>query len=245
MLGFVPNGEALKIIANSRALVLPTQWYEGFPMSIVEAFSVGTPVICSDLGNAGSIVEEGITGAKFIADDIEEIIFAVRRCRGMCKKAFNEYQKKYTEGNTITYSDVELFYGDPFKLQKLDHTFWWNFKTSMDKIDDQQINYFFGRDGVKNIKRCAENAQKILKELFRDWVGTIHISEEISKYAFGDNVLFVNFNYTDTLLKRFGVKAVNEFHIHGMANEKESIIVGHATHPEYPYEPLRMFKNKP
>ena len=53
------------------------------------------------------------------------------------------------------------------------------------------------------------------------------------------------FNYTDTLLKRFGVKAVNEFHIHGMANEKESIIVGHATHPEYPYEPLRMFKNKP
>ena len=115
----------------------------------------------------------------------------------------------------------------------------------MDKIDDQQINYFFGRDGVKNIKRCAENAQKILKEMFRDWVGTIHISEEISKYAFGDNVLFVNFNYTDTLLKRFGVKAVNEFHIHGMANEKESIIVGHATHPKYPYEPLRMFKNKP
>ena len=150
-----------------------------------------------------------------------------------------------SEGNTITYSDVELFYGDPFKPQKLDHTFWWNFETSMDKIDDQQINYFFGRDGVKNIKRCAENAQKILKEMFRDWVGTIHISEEISKYAFGDNVLFVNFNYTDTLLKRFGVKAVNEFHIHGMANEKESIIVGHATHPEYPYESLRMFKNKP
>lgn len=150
-----------------------------------------------------------------------------------------------SEGNTITYSDVELFYGDPFKPQKLDHTFWWNFETSMDKIDDQQINYFFGRDGVKNIKRCAENAQKILKEMFRDWVGTIHISEEISKYAFGDNVLFVNFNYTDTLLKRFGVKAVNEFHIHGIAKEKESIIVGHATHPEYPYEPLRMFKNKP
>lgn len=150
-----------------------------------------------------------------------------------------------SEGNTITYSDVELFYGDPFKPQKLDHTFWWNLETSMDKIDDQQINYFFGRDGVKNIKRCAENAQKILKEMFRDWVATIQISDEISKYAFGDNVLFVNFNYTDTLLKRFGVEEVNEFHIHGVANDKESIIVGHATHPEYPYEPLRLFKNRP
>ena len=149
------------------------------------------------------------------------------------------------KGNVITYSDVELFYGDPFKPQKLNHTFWWYFETAMDKVDDQQINYFFGRDGVKNIKRCAENAQKILKEMFRDWVATIDISEEISKYAFGDNVLFVNFNYTETLLKRFDVKAVNEFHIHREAKDKDSIIVGHATHPEYPYEPLRLFKNKP
>ncbi len=77
MRGFVPNNEALKIIANSKALVLPTQWYEGFPMSIVEAFSVGTPVICSDLGNAGSVVEEGITGYKFQFDSIEYMITCV------------------------------------------------------------------------------------------------------------------------------------------------------------------------
>ena len=77
MRGFVPNNEALKIIANSKAIVLPTQCYEGFPMSIVEAFSVGTPVICSDLGNAGSVVEEGITGYKFTADLVDEIIQAV------------------------------------------------------------------------------------------------------------------------------------------------------------------------
>lgn len=78
MRGFVPNNEALKIIANSKAIVLPTQCYEGFPMSIVEAFSVGTPVICSDLGNAGSVVEEGITGYKFTADLVDEIIQAVK-----------------------------------------------------------------------------------------------------------------------------------------------------------------------
>lgn len=54
MRGFVPNQDAIKIISNSKALILPTQWYEGFPMSIVESFSVGTPVICSELGNSGS-----------------------------------------------------------------------------------------------------------------------------------------------------------------------------------------------
>ena len=97
MRGFVPNNEALKLIANSKALVLPTQWYEGFPMSIVEAFSVGTPVICSDLGNAGSVVEEGITGYKFQFDSIEDMITCVMKCNGICESTASKYYEKYTE----------------------------------------------------------------------------------------------------------------------------------------------------
>ena len=97
MCGFVPNDETLKIIANSKALVLPTQWYEGFPMSIVEAFSVGTPVICSDLGNAGSVVEEGITGYKFQFDAIEDMITCVMKCNSICESTVSKYYEKYTE----------------------------------------------------------------------------------------------------------------------------------------------------
>lgn len=148
-------------------------------------------------------------------------------------------------GKPVTYSDVELFYGDPYHPQKLPHDFWWDFETSLDKVDDQQINYFFGREGVKEIQTCADHAQRILKEIFCDWVASIQISEEESGYDFGENALFVNFNYTDTLLKRFGVKAENEYHIHGSALDKDSIIVGHSTHPELPYEPLCRWKDKP
>lgn len=54
-----------KILANSKALILPTQLYEGFPMSIVEAYSVGTPVIGSNIGNVKSVIEERITGVIF------------------------------------------------------------------------------------------------------------------------------------------------------------------------------------
>lgn len=97
MRGFVSNAETLKIIANSKALILPTQWYEGFPMSIVEAFSVGTPVICSDLGNVGGIVEEGVTGCKFRADSAEGIINAVRRCGGMCESTMSEFNNEYSD----------------------------------------------------------------------------------------------------------------------------------------------------
>lgn len=106
--GFVPNAEVLKIIANSKALILPTQWYEGFPMSIVEAFSIGTPVICSDIGNAGSVVNEGVTGNKFKSHSTEKFILAVRKCSGLCESTLAEYQKKYTE--EINYKQLIAVY---------------------------------------------------------------------------------------------------------------------------------------
>lgn len=100
MRGFVSNDETLEIIANSKAIVLPTQWYEGFPMSIVEAFSVGTPVVCSDLGNARSIVEEGITGYKFDCKSVESIIKAIEKMREKPldrEKIKKLYEMKYSE----------------------------------------------------------------------------------------------------------------------------------------------------
>ncbi|MBQ5884532.1 MAG: glycosyltransferase family 4 protein, partial [Clostridia bacterium] len=98
--GFIPNEDVIDIISESRALIFPTQVYEGFPMTIAEAFSVGTPVICSDLGNAGSIVEEGITGLKFQIDSVEGLLEAVNRLDGyesIYETSKKEFAEKYTK----------------------------------------------------------------------------------------------------------------------------------------------------
>ena len=79
MMGLVPNEKARDIIAASMALILPTQWYEGFPMTLAEAYSVGTPMIVSDLGNAGSQVEDGVTGFKFQHYSPEALAEAVEK----------------------------------------------------------------------------------------------------------------------------------------------------------------------
>lgn len=76
---FAPNTKVRKQIAKSKALILPTQLYEGFPVSIIESFSVGTPVICSNQGNAGNIVVDGVSGYKFKADSPEELSKTVMR----------------------------------------------------------------------------------------------------------------------------------------------------------------------
>ncbi len=106
MLGFVPNAEARKLIANSKALILPTQWYEGFPMSIVEAYSVRTPVICSDLGNVSNLVIEGSTGYKFKYNSLNDMISAINFLISQPDISFQvneEYFKNYTVENNYKY----------------------------------------------------------------------------------------------------------------------------------------------
>lgn len=73
LLGQVDNKTAKELMAHSLALIFPTQWYEGFPMTIVEAYSVGTPVIGPDMGNVGDLIEEGVTGWKY-RDDLISLL---------------------------------------------------------------------------------------------------------------------------------------------------------------------------
>ena len=96
MKGFVDNAEAKRLIAQSQALILPTLWYEGFPMSIVEAYAMGTPVICSDLGNAGSVVEEGVTGWKFETGSAEGLAEKVKGWSDISEGVKAVYEEKYT-----------------------------------------------------------------------------------------------------------------------------------------------------
>ena len=95
--GFLSNYEVRKLVACSKALILPTQCYEGFPMSIVEAFSVGTPVICSNIGNTGCIVENNVNGITFDPHNINELIKAVKEMNVYTGNVIKTYNEKYSE----------------------------------------------------------------------------------------------------------------------------------------------------
>ena len=137
-----------------------------------------------------------------------------------------------SEGNTNYISDVEILYEDA--LEELGSDFWYAYEDSLNKIDDQRINLFFGkeRSDLKRIEVLVDNAKKILQEAFSEWIMSIDVNAKDSGYIFPPNCFVINFNYTDTAIKRFGVSKNNICFIHGEATDKESIIVGHAAHPE-------------
>lgn len=135
---------------------------------------------------------------------------------------------------------VELIYGNPFEPNYLENEFFWNLEARMDRLDDQKINFFFGRsaEGREKLRKTVDEAITLLRRLFCDWVETFNIKKENSGFRFSDDSFIVNFNYTDTLEKRFGVNPNNDFHIHGVATDPSSIVVGHSTHPEMPLKEL-------
>lgn len=96
MKGYIKHEDLFDMIENALATIMPTQCYEGFGMNVIESFSCGTPVIGSDLGNVGNLIEEGCNGWKFQHDSIDGLIDAIGRIEDIVDSTHNDYLEKYT-----------------------------------------------------------------------------------------------------------------------------------------------------
>lgn len=72
-LGPLWSGEMRDQLRSAAALTVPSIWYEGFPMIVVEAYAAGTPVIASRIGSLATIVEEGVTGLLAAPGDADQL----------------------------------------------------------------------------------------------------------------------------------------------------------------------------
>jgi len=60
--GAVPPEEARRLVAQARAVLVPSIWYETFSRVVVEAYAAGVPVVASRIGALPEVVEDGVTG---------------------------------------------------------------------------------------------------------------------------------------------------------------------------------------
>lgn len=99
-LGRLAPEAVLDVVGRAYLQVVPSEWYEGFPMVVVEAYACGTPVVASRIGSLDEIVDEGQTGMKFRAGDaadLAKVVNALRRLpalleamRGQAHRMFRE-----------------------------------------------------------------------------------------------------------------------------------------------------------
>jgi glycosyltransferase involved in cell wall biosynthesis len=79
-LGWRSSEQVMDLLARSSALIFASEWYEaGTTLVMIEAFSQGTPIVVSDVGNFTEAVIDGANGAHFCSGDPDSLADAVQR----------------------------------------------------------------------------------------------------------------------------------------------------------------------
>ena len=71
--GYKQKTELQQLIRSARAAVLPSEIYENAPMSVLEAFASGKPVIGAKIGGIPELIQHGRTGWLYSSGSVDEL----------------------------------------------------------------------------------------------------------------------------------------------------------------------------
>jgi glycosyltransferase involved in cell wall biosynthesis len=106
MLGWKGPDEVRDLMRNAKALVFPSLWFEGQPLTVLEAKALGTPVVVSD-GCAGrEEIADGRSGLWFESANVDALAAQLEKLKD---DAF------VTQMSNAAYDD---FWADPLTLER-------------------------------------------------------------------------------------------------------------------------------
>ena len=96
-IGFIDNDKVKSWMRRARFLVVPSLWYENNPVIVMEAFSVGLPVIGSNIGGIPEIVKDRQTGYLIDLPFSDKTIQTIRTALDMENLDYNVISKNCVE----------------------------------------------------------------------------------------------------------------------------------------------------
>ena len=101
--GHCSREQTLAAMGQAAAMIVPSIWYECFPVATVEAMSLGTPILASRIGALEEIIEDGVSGHHFNPGDAADMARVARaaftdptRLRSMGAAARTKYETEYS-----------------------------------------------------------------------------------------------------------------------------------------------------
>ncbi len=124
MIGFKAGQEKLEYLRNSMFTLVPSHYYENFPVVVLEAFASGKPVIASAQGALQSIIQPQQTGLLFKSEDADDLAAKVRwlhdrpdQIENMGRTARNLVESKYD--SRLRYPSLETIFEDVIKTARV------------------------------------------------------------------------------------------------------------------------------
>ncbi|MCC6286753.1 MAG: glycosyltransferase family 4 protein [Chitinophagaceae bacterium] len=114
-MGKLDNHLLINAMSSCEALIFPSVWYEGMPVTILEAFASKTPVIASNLGAMKSMIEDNYNGLHFEPGNAEDLAhkvilwasFSKEQKQKIGQNAHQSYIQQYTpEKNKALLIDI-------------------------------------------------------------------------------------------------------------------------------------------
>ncbi|NDV42145.1 glycosyltransferase family 4 protein [Flagellimonas sediminis] len=99
LLGAVNREKVYELLGRSKYLLFPSIWYEGMPMTIIEAYSAGVPVIARKLGAMETMIKHEQTGYLYSdLQDFEKIVCELKAkdLSPLSENAQIEFQSRYS-----------------------------------------------------------------------------------------------------------------------------------------------------
>lgn len=87
-LGYKTGKELYAVIRNAKFVCVPSECYENNPMTIIESYTLRTPVIGANLGGITEIIEDDITGYKFRSSDFDDLKHTINKAALLSKDKY-------------------------------------------------------------------------------------------------------------------------------------------------------------
>lgn len=88
LLGYKKGDELYNIITKAYFTIVPSEWYENNPLSIIESLALGTPVIGSNIGGIPELIHNGNNGYLFNYKDQKDLNDAIIKTEKLSKEEY-------------------------------------------------------------------------------------------------------------------------------------------------------------
>ena len=88
--GYRSGDELKELIRDASFVIVPSECYENNPMTIIEAYSAGVPVIGAHIGGIPEIIDENHTGLLFPSGDVQGLKEAITKAESLSEEEYAE-----------------------------------------------------------------------------------------------------------------------------------------------------------
>lgn len=88
LLGYKTGNELTTLIQSSHFVLVPSEWYENNPMTIIEAYKLGVPVIGANIGGIPELIQSKKTGFIFEPKNKNSLIKTLIKSKALCREEY-------------------------------------------------------------------------------------------------------------------------------------------------------------